>query len=241
MRNRLAKASLFGVATLSTAAMASASTIIYSDDFEDGDASDWNFGSYSNTGGGAGPNADSPTPTMSVAAPFNGTANGLTLDTVMFDLDSNPSWAGTQVNSPLIAGSGFTGSAPADVEMGFTFAVTADPGVISYVQFELREQGGITTHALQVPVSDITGGINTFSFNLADNQSGAFTTRGTGFDTSFNHQVYAQIHESWGLNGSTREISLTMDDFFITTAVPEPTGSLLSLVGACLLGVRRRR
>ncbi|QEG22782.1 PEP-CTERM sorting domain-containing protein [Mariniblastus fucicola] len=214
---------------------ASADTIIYQEDFEGGTVAGWTDGAYSD--GGA--NADTPTRTTSIAGGLNGSANGLLLETGMFDKDSNPSWAGTQVSGPFISGAAFDGLALSDITMAFDFAVdsVAGPG---QVWFELREVSGITTHSIAINPVDLAGGLNEFSLTLDNNQTGDFVTQG-GFDASKDKQLYVQIREDWALNGSTRDIDLTMDNFsIVAAAVPEPS-SLVILGTIGLLGLVRRR
>ncbi len=242
MKSQFLKPLVSGVSGFAMIGMASAATTtLFMDDFEDGNSTGWSASSYSNDGDRGGPNATSPTQTNSVVSYQGG--SGLQLNTVMFDKDTNPSWAGTQLIGPSIPAAMFTGRDVADIRMGFQFSVTADPGQISTVRFELREQGGITTHRFSVPVSDIAGGVNDYSFTLDMNQNtdatNSFTSQG-GFDPTRDKVVYVQIQDGWAINGSTRNISLTTDNFSIT-AVPETTSALLGLMGAGLILVRRRR
>ena len=234
MRNYL-KPLITGGSALALTTISSSATTIYLADFEGGASTGWTDGAYSDPVN----NNDEPARASSVVAGFNGTSFGFLLETDMFDKTTNPSWAGTQVRTGTIAGADFDGFAPSDLTMGFKFAVTADAGPSSTIRFELREDGGITTHAVSVPVIDLVGGLNDFDFTLDQNQTAAFVTQG-GFDALKTKRIYVQVQNSWAVEGSERNIDLAMDDFSIVAAVPEPSSALLGLIGTGLL-LRRRR
>jgi len=214
--------------------------VIYSADFESGTVEGFTDGAFSNTGGGAGPNADSPTvDAFGPTGGLGGTSGGLELGTIMFDSDNNPSWAGTQVSSPAIPGSGFAGLSPSNVTIGFDFSVIADPGVNGTLRFELREGSNGATHGINIPVTDITGGETNFSFTLDQNTQNGFTA----FDVNENYQIFVQVPQDWALSGSERNVDLVMDNFSLTMpmSVPEPTSVGLVMFAGLGLVARRRR
>jgi hypothetical protein len=74
---------------------------------------------------------------------------------------------------------------------------------------------------------------------MDNNQTGALVTQG-GFDALKTKRIYVQIQHGWAIEGSERNIDITMDDFSIV-AVLEPSSALLGLIGSGLLLVRPRR
>lgn len=218
----------------------SAATILFQDDFNDGDLSipspTWGGGPYN---GGGNTNLATGEITSEEIMPGD---SAIQLRT-NFPSTPDVGFLGGQLSKSLGA-TIFDGYAAGDIQISFDLSVLSDKvftDVPTGITVEIRESGRAggsngTTHRFRAVPIDLNGTFSNYSFTLDTKTFGTFPTTPFG---AGNKQIYFQVQSGYATENIPTQTDLRLDNLMIV-AVPEPSTAMLCLATIGLL-LRRRR